>query len=167
MPLLKRLFWPLLLLPLAGAAAVLYGAVRSARASPTWMALCMLLPAFSGLVYAALTRVYQQWSRPPPREALSQALVPPEPVVLVSRGGFLTPASGFFTRQNLFLFAGGRRVVTLPLEQVGKVELARGKLLRTPYIDFTSTSGKKLGRLGVESAEAWVPLLQQLCLRSR
>jgi len=166
-PLLKRLFWPLLLLPLASAAVILYGVLRSGRAAPAWVVLSVLLPGFFGLVYARLIRLYQQWSLPPPARALSEALVPPEPVVLVSRGGFLTPASGFFTRQNLFLFAGGRPVVTLPLEHVARVELIRGKLLRTPYIDFTSTSGKRLGRLGVESAETWVSVLQDLCLSGR
>ncbi len=165
-PLLRRLLWPLLLLPCAGAAAVLYAGGR-AGASSAWIAAALLLPLTFGLVYASLVRLYQQWSQPPAPGLLEGAMVPPEPVVLVSRGGFLTPGSAFFTRDELLLFAGGRRIVTLPLERVADVELFYGKMLRTPYLDFLAADGRRLGRLAVEGAETWAPLLRQLCLRRR
>jgi hypothetical protein len=166
-PLLRRLFWPLLLLPCAGAAAIWY-AGRRAGLPATWLAAALLLPLLFGLLYLALLRLYEQWSLPPAsKAALEGAVVAPEPVVLVSRGGYLTPGCAFFTREQLLLFAGGRRIVSLPLEHVASVEIYYGRLLRTPYLDFLARDGRRLGRLAVESAASWAPVLRELCLGGR
>ncbi len=166
MPLLRRLLWPLLLLPCAGAAAIWY-AGRRAGLPATWLASTLLLPLLFGLLYLALLRLYEQWSQPPASKALEGAVVSPEPVLLVSRGGYLTPGCAFFTREQLVLFAGGRRIVSLPLEHVAAVEVYYGKLLRTPYLDFLAWDGRRLARLAVESAASWAPVLRELCLGGR
>jgi hypothetical protein len=165
-PLLKRLLWPLLLLPCAGTIAILY-AGRRAGLPTAWLAAALLLPLFGALLYAMLLRLYQQWSQAPAGRMLDDALVPPEPVLLVSRGGYLTPGSAFFTREQLVLFSGGRRIVTLPLDRVARVELRYGKLLRTPYVDFIAQDGRRLGRIAVESAASWALTLRELCLSGR
>lgn len=166
MPLLKRLFWPLLGVPCAAAAAIVYAGAR-AGVPPVWLVGALLLPVLFGALYAFLLRIYQVWSQPPAATWLKEAVVSPEPVVLVSRGGYLTPGCAFFTRQQLVLFAAGRRLVTLPFEHVASVELFYGKLLRTPYLDFHAADGRRLGRLAVESAPIWAPALRQLCLGGR
>ncbi len=165
-PLLKRLFWPLLAVPCAVAAAIVYAGGR-AGARPAWLLGALLLPVLFGALYASLWRVYELWSRPPAVGLLEGALVPPEPVLLVSRGGYLTPGSAFFTQQQLVLFAAGRRIVTLPLEHVAAVELHYGKVLRTPYLDFIAADGRRLGRLAVEGAASWAPALRKLCVGGR
>jgi len=156
----------LLLLPCAGTAAVLYAGAKAGLSS-AWTATALLVPISFGLVYAGIAHVYRNWSQPPASTFLRGSLVAPEPVLLVSRGGYLTPGSAFFTRNELVLFAGGRRIATLPFEHVAAVRLLRGKLLRTPYLDFVAKDGRRLGRLAVESAEAWQPLVADLCLRGR
>jgi len=165
-PLLKRLFWPLLAVPCAVAAAMVYAGAR-AGVRPAWLLGALLLPVLFGALYASLWRAYEVWSQPPAVRLVEGALVPPEPVLLVSRGGYLTPGSAFFTEQQLVLFAAGRRVVTLPLEQVAAVKLHYGMVLRTPYLDFVAADGRRLGRLAVESAASWAPALRQLCRGGR
>lgn len=165
-PLLKRLFWPLLTVLCAVGAAIVYAGSR-AGVRPAWLWGASLLPILFGALYASLWRAYELWSQPPPVKLLEGALVPPEPVLLVSRGGYLTPGSAFFTQQQLVLFAAGRRVVTLPLERVAAVELRYGKVLRTPYLDFVAADGRRLGRLAVESAPNWAPRLRHLCVGGR
>jgi hypothetical protein len=165
-PLLRRLLWPLLLLPCAGTAAILYAGTR-ARLPSAWLAAALGMPLLFAVVYATLVHLYQYWSQAPEPRLLEGAVVSPEPVVLVSRGGYLTPGSAFFTRDQLLLFAAGRRIVTLPLEHVADVALFHGRLLHTPYLDFLAKDGRRLGRLAVESAPSWAPLLRDLCLRAR
>jgi hypothetical protein len=131
------------------------------------LAAALGIPLLFAVVYGTLLRLYQYWSQEPEPRLLQGAVVAPEPVVLVSRGGYLTPASAFFTRDELLLFAAGRRIVTLPLEHVAEVAFFQGRLLRTPYLDFLAKDGRRLGRLAVESAAIWAPLLRDLCLRSR
>jgi hypothetical protein len=125
------------------------------------------MPLLFAVVYATLVHLYQYWSQAPEPRLLEGAVVSPEPVVLVSRGGYFTPGSAFFTRDQLLLFAAGRRIVTLPLENVAEVALFHGRLLHTPYLDFLAKDGRRLGRLAVESAPSWAPLLRDLCLRAR
>jgi hypothetical protein len=135
--------------------------------SAKWAAAAALVPISFALVFAGIVQLYRNWSQAPAPQHLQGALVSPEAVVLVSRGGYLTPGSAFFTRDQLIFFAAGRRMVTLPLERVARVEAVRGKLLRTPYLDFFARDGRRLGRLAVESAEAWEALMRELCLSGR
>lgn len=164
MPLLKRLFWPLLVLPSLAAAAIIYLGVR-AKVPPAWLVGGLLLPVLFGGLYAFMLRVYQVWSAPPAAPLVRGSLVTPEAVLLVSRGGYLTPGCAFFTDEQLVFFAAGRRLLSLPFDHVARVELAYGKVLGTPYVDFFASDGRKLGRLAAESAPSWAPAMQQLCLR--
>jgi hypothetical protein len=159
MPVLRRLLWPWLLLPLGGAATVLAIAHRHGPILPVHALLALMAVGLFGAVYAALLGAYRQWSRPPPSS--DGALVPPEPVVWVSKGGFLTPGSGLLTRDALVLFASGRAVITVPMDRLSSVRFLRGRWLRTPYVELFAKDGRSLGRLGVESAERWAQLLSE------
>jgi hypothetical protein len=160
MPLLKRLLWPWLALPVGGAAAVLAIGSASGSIRPLHVLLALLAVAFFCAVYAALLGAYRQWSRPPP--GVPGALVSPEPAVLLSRGGFLTPGSSLFTREQLLLYANGRPVVIVPIDRLSGVRFARGRWLRTPYLELFAKDGRLLGRLGVESAQSWAKVLGEV-----
>jgi hypothetical protein len=160
MPVLRRLVWPWLLLPAGAATGILGAGVAFGGIRPLHVWLSLLAVGFFGAVFASLIGLYRQWSVPGP--AVEGALVPQEPAVLVSRGGFLTPGSGTFTREKVLLFSAGRLLVTLPLERVGRVVHLKGRLLRTPYVELFALDGHSLGRWGVESAEQWARALSAL-----
>jgi hypothetical protein len=160
MPLLRRLVLPWLLVPAILAAGVLATAGAHGGVRPVHLWLCLLGVSFFGAILMLLAGTYRQWSMPGP--AVDGALVPQEPAVLVSRGGFLTPGSGTFTREKLLLFSGGRLSVTVPLDRVARVQFRRGRFLRTPYVELFARDGRSLGRLGVERAEAWASALSGL-----
>jgi hypothetical protein len=159
MPVLRRLLIPWLALPACACVAILSWGARSGI-RPVHLLLALLAIGFSSAIYAVLVGAYRQWSQAP--KPVEGALVPPEPVVLVSRGGFLTPASGLFTKESVLLFTSGRIAVTLPLERVGGVKRLRGRFLRTPYVELFAKDGRSLGRIGVESADLWARELERL-----
>ncbi len=161
MPLLRRLRWPLLLVP-ALFALIVFLAVGRGTAWPLHGLAVALAPASFGLLYWGLARSYARWSQPPPASELQAALVQPEQVVFVSRGGYLTPGSATFTREEVKVFAGGRFLLAIPLGKVARVSYAQGRVLRTPYVDLTAADGRRLARIGVESAHRWAEELARL-----
>lgn len=161
MPLLRRLLWPWFLVPLTVSAGVLAVANHAGgiRLIHVWAVL--FGTGFFGAIYAFLVGRYRQWSIPP-KMPVEGAQVPAEPVALVSRGGYLTPAAGLFTADRFLLFVSGRLVVTLPFEQVGTVRAFRGRFLKTPYLEFLAKDGRSLGKVAAESAAAWGEQIQGL-----
>jgi hypothetical protein len=148
------------LLPAGALGSILGAGAARGGIRPLHLWLSLLALGFFGAVFAALVGVYRQWSVPGP--AVEGALVPQEPAVLVSHGGFLTPGSATFTRERVFLFSAGRLLVTLPLTRVGRVVHLKGRLLRTPYVELFALDGHSLGRWGLESAEKWARALSDL-----
>src|SRR5262249_61325061 len=94
-PLLKRLFWPLLAVPCAVAAAMVYAGAR-AGVRPAWLLGALLLPVLFGALYASLWRASQLWGQPPAGGVGEEGLAPPHPPPLVGRGGRLTPGCASF-----------------------------------------------------------------------
>ncbi|MGQ0504934.1 MAG: hypothetical protein ACT4TC_06400 [Myxococcaceae bacterium] len=161
MPLLHRLFWPLLTFPTA-VAALIFLVIGTQDTGWLHLVAALCAPACFGLLYWGLRRTYLRWSEPPPASEWNGALYPPEPVIFVSRGGFLTPGSATVTQQGIQLFAAGRLLLSLPLQHVAEVSFRRGRWLRTPYMDLHAADGRRLARVGLESAETWVQTVSPL-----
>ncbi len=161
MPLLRRLFWPLLLLPAAFVGVVFLLLGEGSAWALHALAFVLAVGSF-GLLYWGLRRTYTRWSALPPKAQWGEVVFPPEEVVFVSRGGFLTPGTATFTRDELKVFTAGRLLLSLPLQRVAAFTFRRGRVLRTPYVDFTASDGRRLARIGVESARSWAAELSRL-----
>src|SRR5262249_57201422 len=91
-PLLKRLFWPLLAVPCAVAAAMVYAGAR-AGLRPAWLLGALLVPVLFGALYASLWRAYELWGSPPPGGLGGRGLVPPPTPPLGCRRGDISPGA--------------------------------------------------------------------------